>query len=1329
MHRVAAADPRGKVHPHEQFDIITGTGTGGISACMLGRLRMPIDKAISEYAKFAKGVFQETKTTGTPMYKTTKLQGALRRMIREVTGDEGEMMREHREHTGCKTVVFAMAQHNLNAGLPTLFRSYTVSTNPDPDCTITEALHATIAHPDLFKSITILDSSIPQSFVGGELGYSNPMAHVLSELNRIYPGRQIASIISIGAGHARTIQVPDPSRWRRTQDVMVMKDMAIDSERVAEEMAARFKGTSGVYFRFNVDQGMQDMKHGSWERLGEAMQHTKAYLQKSDTSQKLDNAVRANIGRCGTISTAHAAGKISHTLQVAGQGIRFKDCPAPTKFYTGRHDEIARLVACITKQHNELRVCVVYGLGGVGKTELVLTVIERTWDNWDHVVYVDASSTEAIEKALDEFGKAKNIGEGYKDVISWLESCTERWLMVFDNADTPSTNIEQYIPARGQRGSIIITTRLPDLANLANGPESVCQLSSISQADGTALLVKIVRSRNRPLSDDDTKTAEELVQDFGCLALAIVHAGAYIAHSPGMTITAYRSLLLTQRQRMLDAYSGLPESAKFDKRGDTVYTTWRICYDQLKPESRNLLSLFAYLHYDGISVKIFKRAAQQMHSKTYPLPLTDLESQAQSHIKQYLSAYIDSNGEWDDAGFTRVTSDLIAYSLVEYDRVNLTYRVHVLVHDWAKTVIHQATELAIECAATLLSLSIDRRNDAESLAYKRQLGLHVTSALRHNPSTGANHSYYFKEVYRATGQWSQMIQLMEQQVVTFQRELGGNDPMTWDTKRDLAYAYSKLGRFDEALYLGTKVVDAYKQLDGEDHPDTLSSMGSLALTYSHMGRYHEAQQLNTQVFDACKRVLGEEHPDTLGSMNDLALTYSHLGRYNEAEQLQVRALDARKRILGEEHPDTLASMSNLALTYSHLGRYHEAEQLNIQVLGACKRLLGEDHPDALSSMSNLAAIYSHMGRLEEAEQLQTQISNVFKRLTGEERPHNLALFSSSSRPHILRNDHGSPRSTIQKKPFTAARPHIDYTSLTFSSLDEGSQSRYLARGSAADIWVVHIQAKQYVCKVLRVSTSNFDDDDEPITTESGHTNSQHSGEEVTWRSFVQAYRCQISKWVAVRHANVVEIYDHHDSLNLHVEYCYHGSVRDYLQARPKGMISKQGIIYGALSGLNYLHTQDSPIIHGSLNAGKIFVDENHQVKIGEFGLAALCYRVAPQVPSVLFTSFSRWMSPELLDMDPEGDTAAEPTVESDIWALACTIHEIIAEELPYSKYAHDIRIQRAILGGEAPGDTLSWSSTNQGLIWGSSWSLQVKLCWSMDPTERPNISDLLSSYE
>ncbi|CAE7234346.1 unnamed protein product, partial [Rhizoctonia solani] len=120
MRRVNNATAK-NLDPYQHFDVIAGTGTGGIIACMLGRLQMPIDKAIQEYVKLAEDVFKDKKWNGT-MYKKTKLQEALTAMVRGKTGNEGELMNNGLETNGCKTVVFAMARHNLSANLPVMFR-------------------------------------------------------------------------------------------------------------------------------------------------------------------------------------------------------------------------------------------------------------------------------------------------------------------------------------------------------------------------------------------------------------------------------------------------------------------------------------------------------------------------------------------------------------------------------------------------------------------------------------------------------------------------------------------------------------------------------------------------------------------------------------------------------------------------------------------------------------------------------------------------------------------------------------------------------------------------------------------------------------------------------------------------------------------------------------------------------------------------------------------------------------------------------------------------------------------------------------------------------
>lgn len=202
-------------------------------------------------------------------------------------------------------MVFAMSKQNVNASKPAIFRSYESTRNSTPDCTIWEALYATMAHPDLFKSIDIGEHPIRHSFVGGELGGSNPIAHVLAEAKDMYPNRHVSCILSIGSGHAHTIRIPDPSirqRLLRSKAVMPMRDLTIDSEREAEAMAARFQNTAGVYYRFNVDQGLQELNIGDWERLKEVLVHTQVYIGKAETNRGMDQVAQAIKDRKTAIS-------------------------------------------------------------------------------------------------------------------------------------------------------------------------------------------------------------------------------------------------------------------------------------------------------------------------------------------------------------------------------------------------------------------------------------------------------------------------------------------------------------------------------------------------------------------------------------------------------------------------------------------------------------------------------------------------------------------------------------------------------------------------------------------------------------------------------------------------------------------------------------------------------------------------------------------------------------------------------------------------------------------------------------------------------------------
>jgi hypothetical protein len=82
--------------PADHFDLIVGTGTGGLIAIMLGRLRLDLETCKEVYVRMTRKVFETDKTIAGIPYKTTlfkasKLEEAIRECVREHTiySDEG----------------------------------------------------------------------------------------------------------------------------------------------------------------------------------------------------------------------------------------------------------------------------------------------------------------------------------------------------------------------------------------------------------------------------------------------------------------------------------------------------------------------------------------------------------------------------------------------------------------------------------------------------------------------------------------------------------------------------------------------------------------------------------------------------------------------------------------------------------------------------------------------------------------------------------------------------------------------------------------------------------------------------------------------------------------------------------------------------------------------------------------------------------------------------------------------------------------------------------------------------------------------------------------
>jgi hypothetical protein len=119
-------------------------------------------------------------------------------------------------------------------------------------------------------------------------------------------------VLSIGTGLGDVAAIGNT----RMSIISALKKMATSSKRVAASLADRY-GESGQYYRFNVDQGLQDITLSDWEKASNISAHTRNYLSDNQKTINnfVDNFTRAvHDGENGeTSQTAAAATEISTT--------------------------------------------------------------------------------------------------------------------------------------------------------------------------------------------------------------------------------------------------------------------------------------------------------------------------------------------------------------------------------------------------------------------------------------------------------------------------------------------------------------------------------------------------------------------------------------------------------------------------------------------------------------------------------------------------------------------------------------------------------------------------------------------------------------------------------------------------------------------------------------------------------------------------------------------------------------------------------------------------------------------------------------------------------
>jgi hypothetical protein len=633
---------------------------------------------------------------------------------------------------------------------------------------------------------------------------------------------------------------------------------------------------------------------------------------------------------------------------------RIWNLPLRNPAFTGRDALLAALRLRLVAGDRAL-VQALHGMGGVGKTQLVIEYAYLFAGDYELVWWINAERTELIDEQLSALG----VRAGWVradtpmsvTVVADRLRGMRRWLVVFDNAET-ADHVRPWLPTGP--GHLVITSR----DSRSGGVATPVEVRVFSRAES----VELLQTHLPNLAAED---AARLSVALGDLPLALAQAAGLLAET-GMTAAEYLDELAEHAGEVLD--DGPAPGYPVSLGAVVMMSVDRLV--KVDPAAVKLLLLCARLAPEPVPLSWFVNAPAEVlrpplaavvrsrlafrHTlgRLAGLGLARVSGEA-VQIHRLTQAILRDRGDTDPAGTLLAARTLIAAAEPDdpSDPVAWPGWMLMLPHLLLLDPIRAVTLRRTACRALWFLLMRGDYRMALRLAETWYRSWLETAGPADEPMLWA--ASELAVAYRLMGHYEDAARLDEDLLDRSRRILGDDDPDTLSSANNLANDLRLLGEFERSHALDADTFDRRHQVLGQDDPATLSSAGNLAVDLHLLGAVEEARTLNVDTLDRRRRTIGDDHPDTLASVSNLACDLYSLGAFAEARRLDEDTLDRRRRVLGEDHPHTLTSANNLAVDLDVLGHANDARRLHEDTLIRRCRVLGEDHPFTLASKHNL----------------------------------------------------------------------------------------------------------------------------------------------------------------------------------------------------------------------------------------------------------------------------------------------------------------------------------------------------------------------------------------
>jgi tetratricopeptide (TPR) repeat protein len=573
----------------------------------------------------------------------------------------------------------------------------------------------------------------------------------------------------------------------------------------------------------------------------------------------------------------------------------------PPPHFTGRHEELSTLDEML--EGGPPTVIVVKGQGGVGKTALALSWLDRIRDRFpDGQLYADLTHATgepvAPEDVLGQFLRSLDVAPhqvpaGLSERTALYRSVTaERALIVLLDNVFSAGQARVLLPASAT-GVTVVTSRRTLLGLLAEGAH-VVQVDPLDHRNALALLTARVGERR---IEQERGQAETLTALCGGLPIALCVAGARVAARPRRSLARMVDELTDERAR-LDGLSA---------EGDlSVRATFDVAYaglpDRLQRSYRTL-----GLH-PGPAFGVEAAAAM---TGTEPREARD------------------------------ILEDLVDASLLEELDEN-SYRFHdlVRVHALDQALEHDSEETRTRVARRILEWYLAAAQDASHTV------MPARRVLRYEFSAGQPPAPTNVSGHHAALNW---LERQRPNLVAATHDAVQHDlpKLAYHLADALQPLFILHQHNREEVEIGELALRAAQQLG--DNPAQNNMRKRLARTYTYLGHIDRAEHHIDEMLSRC-RANGDRSGEA-SALKSLALLLVKLGRLGQAVGIFERTLELL-RVLGKRRGEGLV-LINLGETLVQL----EDTQLALERLQRARDILASlGDPDPYNEARATAAL-------------------------------------------------------------------------------------------------------------------------------------------------------------------------------------------------------------------------------------------------------------------------------------------------------------------------------------------------------------------------------------